>query len=99
MIESATLEFFGRTFPYFVIQTTGFIPNSKGQNPEIRIGKLSDHCASIYIGTTTFRLKGNGLTILHDTWLDKPALMKRYLELDDVTELDYIVISHAHFDQ
>ncbi|KAG8357867.1 hypothetical protein FVEN_g4350 [Fusarium venenatum] len=24
--------------------------------------------------------------------------MKRYLELDDVTALDYIVISHAHFD-
>ncbi|KAL5358849.1 hypothetical protein BJX96DRAFT_164031 [Aspergillus floccosus] len=51
-----------------------------------------------FFGTTTFRLRGNGLTILHDAWLEKPALMKRYLELQDVTKLDYIVISHAHFD-
>ncbi|KAL9562936.1 hypothetical protein ACKAV7_012953 [Fusarium commune] len=39
-----------------------------------------------------------GLTIFHDTWLEKPVGLKRHLELDDVTELDYIVISHAHFD-
>lgn len=48
---------------------------------------------------TTFRIKTHGVTILHDTWLEKPALMKRYLELGDVTECDYIFISHAHFDQ
>ncbi|CCT66583.1 uncharacterized protein FFB20_14630 [Fusarium fujikuroi] len=51
-----------------------------------------------FFGTTTFRLKWKGLTIFHDTWLDKPEGLKRYLELKDVTELDYIVISHAHFD-
>lgn len=50
-------------------------------------------------GTTTFRLRANGITILHDTWLEKPALAKRHLELDDVKVCDYIVISHAHFDQ
>ncbi|KAI1027220.1 hypothetical protein LB504_008051 [Fusarium proliferatum] len=52
-----------------------------------------------FFGTTTFRLKWKGLNIFHDTWLDKPEGLKRYLELEDVTELDYIVISHAHFDQ
>ncbi|KAK2025531.1 hypothetical protein LX32DRAFT_665913 [Colletotrichum zoysiae] len=51
-----------------------------------------------FYGTTTFRLKWNGLTIFHDAWLEKPAGMKRYLELEEVTEVDYIVISHAHFD-
>ncbi|KAF0637908.1 hypothetical protein FPSE5266_03750 [Fusarium pseudograminearum] len=51
-----------------------------------------------FFGTTTFRLKWNGLTIFHDTWLKKPVGLHRYLELDDVTEVDYIVISHAHFD-
>ncbi|GKT43048.1 cyrochrome P450 monooxygenase asqL [Colletotrichum spaethianum] len=40
-----------------------------------------------------------GITIFHETWLEKPTLMKRYLELDDVEEIDYILISHAHFDQ
>ncbi|KAL2071058.1 hypothetical protein VTL71DRAFT_12293 [Oculimacula yallundae] len=51
-----------------------------------------------FFGTTTFRLKANGLTILHDTWLEKPVSVKRHLELESVTECDYIVISHAHFD-
>lgn len=51
------------------------------------------------VGTTTFRLRSKGLVILHDTWLEKPEGMKRYLELEDVTELDYVLISHAHFDQ
>ncbi|KAJ4245781.1 hypothetical protein NW762_013905 [Fusarium torreyae] len=49
-------------------------------------------------GATTFRVKAKGLTIFHDTWLDKPRLLPRYLELDDITEADYIIISHAHFD-
>ncbi|KAL2060398.1 hypothetical protein VTL71DRAFT_9793 [Oculimacula yallundae] len=50
------------------------------------------------LGTTTFRIRTQGITILHDTWLDRPRPVKRYLELEDVTELDYIVICHAHFD-
>ncbi|KAL4733294.1 hypothetical protein BDV11DRAFT_210323 [Aspergillus similis] len=51
-----------------------------------------------FFGATTFRLQAHGITIFHDTWLDKPRLMKRHLELDDITVADYILISHAHFD-
>ncbi|KAL3473186.1 hypothetical protein BJX99DRAFT_201827 [Aspergillus californicus] len=51
-----------------------------------------------FFGATTFRLKAHGITIFHDTWLDKPRMMKRHLELEDVTAADYILISHAHFD-
>ncbi|KIL89287.1 hypothetical protein FAVG1_07681 [Fusarium avenaceum] len=60
----------------------------------------SDHLTnpSAGVGTTTFRLKWKGLNIFHDTWLERPGGFKRYLELDEVTDLDYIVISHAHFD-
>lgn len=50
-------------------------------------------------GTTTFRLKANGLTIFLDTWLDRTAAHPKFLSIDEVTECDYICISHAHFDQ
>jgi hypothetical protein len=33
-----------------------------------------------------------------DTWLDRPSVLPRYLAVNDVTEADYIFISHAHFD-
>uniref|UniRef100_L7IT35 Metallo-beta-lactamase domain-containing protein n=1 Tax=Pyricularia oryzae (strain P131) TaxID=1143193 RepID=L7IT35_PYRO1 len=49
-------------------------------------------------GATTFRLRTRGVTIFLDTWLDKPSVMPKYLAVDDVTEADYIFISHAHFD-
>ncbi|KAI8177249.1 xylosidase arabinofuranosidase [Colletotrichum sp. SAR 10_65] len=49
-------------------------------------------------GATTFRLKANGLVIFLDTWLEKPSALPKYLDIDDVTEADYIFISHAHFD-
>ncbi|KAJ0384006.1 hypothetical protein COL922a_009267 [Colletotrichum nupharicola] len=49
-------------------------------------------------GATTFRLKANGLVIFLDTWLEKPSALSKYLDIDDVTEADYIFISHAHFD-
>ncbi|KAK7935362.1 hypothetical protein PG985_000857 [Apiospora marii] len=51
-----------------------------------------------WFGTTTFRLRTRGVTIFLDTWLDKPDVMPGYLAVDDVTEADYISISHAHFD-
>ncbi|KAF2851804.1 hypothetical protein T440DRAFT_507199 [Plenodomus tracheiphilus IPT5] len=51
-----------------------------------------------FFGATTFRLRANGITIFHDAWLDKPALMQRHLEIEEVKEADYIFISHAHFD-
>jgi L-ascorbate metabolism protein UlaG (beta-lactamase superfamily) len=50
-------------------------------------------------GATTFRLKSHGITILLDTWLDRPSSLKKYLSTDEITECDYIFISHAHFDQ
>lgn len=54
---------------------------------------------AITLGATTFRLRASGLTIFHDTWLDRPSLMQEYLNTNDVTDADYILISHAHFDQ
>ncbi|KAJ0273634.1 hypothetical protein Brms1b_012078 [Colletotrichum noveboracense] len=51
-----------------------------------------------WFGATTFRLKANGLVIFLDTWLEKPSALPKYLDIDDVTEADYIFISHAHFD-
>ncbi|KAF5580078.1 beta-lactamase domain-containing protein [Fusarium pseudoanthophilum] len=52
-----------------------------------------------WLGWTTFRIKVNGLVIFLDTWLDRPDGMPKVLAVDDVTEADYIFISHAHFDQ
>ncbi|KAL4810933.1 hypothetical protein BDV18DRAFT_155549 [Aspergillus unguis] len=59
---------------------------------------MSDPPTLEFFGATTFRLKAHGLTIFHDTWLEKPKLLQRHLELEDVTVADYIFISHAHFD-
>ncbi|KAK8066140.1 hypothetical protein PG997_012887 [Apiospora hydei] len=51
-----------------------------------------------WFGATTFRLHTRGVTIFLDTWLDKLDVMPSYLAVDDVTDADYIFISHAHFD-
>ncbi|OJZ85542.1 hypothetical protein ASPFODRAFT_207423 [Aspergillus luchuensis CBS 106.47] len=51
-----------------------------------------------YFGATTFLLRIAGLTIFHDTWLSRPSLLPQFLNIHDVTEADYILISHAHFD-
>lgn len=51
------------------------------------------------IGTTTYRLKAAGLVIWLDTWLERPSVLPKYLNIDDVEEADYIFISHAHYDQ
>ncbi|KAJ5714365.1 uncharacterized protein N7483_011546 [Penicillium malachiteum] len=51
-----------------------------------------------YFGATTFRLRAAGLAIFHDTWLDRPSRMPKWLDINSVTEADYILISHAHFD-
>ena len=51
------------------------------------------------VGATTFRLCTNGLTIFLDTWLERPDVLPKYLDINNVTEADYIFISHAHFDQ
>lgn len=52
-----------------------------------------------WFGATTFRLRTRGVTIFFDTWLDKPSILPTLLSADEVTEADYIFISHAHFDQ
>ncbi|KAK5688093.1 hypothetical protein LTS10_000071 [Elasticomyces elasticus] len=52
-----------------------------------------------WFGTTTFRLRTKGLTIFLDTWLERPSVLPQYLSLNEVREADYIIISHAHFDQ
>ena len=54
--------------------------------------------ADAVAGATTYRLKAKGLTIFLDTWLERPSIMPSYLKIADVTEADYIFISHAHFD-
>lgn len=51
-----------------------------------------------WFGATTFRLQACGLTIFLDTWLERPKGMKRYLEIDQAGTVDYIFVSHAHFD-
>jgi len=38
------------------------------------------------------------VTIFLDTWLDRPDVCPQYLSIEQVTEADYIFISHAHFD-
>lgn len=52
-----------------------------------------------YLGWTTFRVKVNGLVIFLDTWLERPDSLPKVLAINDVAEADYIIISHAHFDQ
>ncbi|OCT50239.1 beta-lactamase domain protein [Cladophialophora carrionii] len=51
-----------------------------------------------WFGATTYRIRANGLTILHDAWFDRPSGWPKYLTADQAGEVDYIVISHAHFD-
>ncbi|KAF2099690.1 hypothetical protein NA57DRAFT_75194 [Rhizodiscina lignyota] len=51
-----------------------------------------------WFGASTFRLKTNGIIIFLDTWLERPSSVPSFLSIDDVTECDYIFISHAHFD-
>ncbi|KAF2650003.1 Metallo-hydrolase/oxidoreductase [Lophiostoma macrostomum CBS 122681] len=51
-----------------------------------------------WFGTTTYRLKTNGITIFLDTWLERPSVLPKFLDVNAVTEADYIFISHAHFD-
>ena len=49
-------------------------------------------------GATTFRLRTNGLTIFLDTWLERPDILPSFLTIEEAGHVDYIFISHAHFD-
>ncbi|KAF2192954.1 hypothetical protein K469DRAFT_693043 [Zopfia rhizophila CBS 207.26] len=51
-----------------------------------------------WFGTTTFRLRTPNLTIFLDAWLQRPPSIPQHLSVNEVTEADYIFISHAHFD-
>lgn len=53
-----------------------------------------------WFGITTYRLRAAGLTIFLDAWLDKPDTFPSYITLETAIRdgVDYIFISHAHFD-
>jgi L-ascorbate metabolism protein UlaG (beta-lactamase superfamily) len=52
-----------------------------------------------WFGCTTFRLRMGELTLWFDTFLDRVAAAPQVgLSVSDVTEADYIFVSHCHFD-
>ena len=52
-----------------------------------------------WLGCATFRLKIDDLTIFLDTYMDRvPSAPKVGLSAGDVSEADYILIGHSHFD-
>ena len=52
-----------------------------------------------WLGTATFRLKIGGLTLMLDTYMDRvPAAPPVGLSAAEVTEADYILVGHSHFD-
>lgn len=51
-----------------------------------------------FLGTTTYRVRSNGLTIFLDTYIDRPSATPGPFPIESITEADYIFISHAHFD-
>lgn len=52
-----------------------------------------------WFGCTTFRIRVRGLTLFFDTYVDRPpGLPAVGLAAGDVTEADFVFVSHAHFD-
>lgn len=52
-----------------------------------------------WFGTSTFRVKTNGLTLFFDAYLDRiPGLDPVGLSTAEVDQADFIFVSHAHFD-
>jgi hypothetical protein len=52
-----------------------------------------------WLGTATFRLKIGGLTLFLDTYMDRvPAAPPVGLSAAEVTEADFILVGHSHFD-
>ena len=76
--------------------------------PEIQLLPLSDedlsHNAIMtatldWYGCATFRLKVAGLTIFLDAYIDRvPSAPGTGLTAGDITECDWIVVGHSHFD-
>lgn len=52
-----------------------------------------------WFGGTTFCVKAKGITLFLDSFLERPPTVETYMKIDEVKECDYILISHAHFDQ
>ena len=48
-----------------------------------------------WFGATTFRLKTHGLTAMLDTWVERPSNLESYAKLEDITECDWLFISHG----
>jgi L-ascorbate metabolism protein UlaG (beta-lactamase superfamily) len=52
-----------------------------------------------WFGTATFRIKTMGLTLFFDAYLDRlPGLDPVGLSTREVTDADFVFVSHAHFD-
>ena len=52
-----------------------------------------------WLGCATFRLKIAGLTLFLDTYMNRvPSAPKVGLSAENVTEADFILIGHSHFD-
>ncbi len=54
-----------------------------------------------WFGCTTFRLKTRGLTLFFDSYLDgdrAPGAELAGLSASDVSDADFVFVSHAHFD-
>jgi L-ascorbate metabolism protein UlaG (beta-lactamase superfamily) len=52
-----------------------------------------------WFGCTTFRVEAAGRTLFFDTYMDRPpGLPPVGLSAGDVTDADFVFISHAHFD-
>jgi len=52
-----------------------------------------------WLGTATFRLKIDGLTIFLDAYMDRvPAALPVGLSTGEVTEADFVLVGHSHFD-
>ncbi|KAI5363916.1 hypothetical protein Slin15195_G095710 [Septoria linicola] len=44
-----------------------------------------------WFGATTYRLKTNGLTIFLDTWLERPSVLPKFLNIEDVITSSYLM--------
>lgn len=52
-----------------------------------------------WFGTSTFRVRVNGLALFFDAYLDRlPGLPPVGLTIQEVDEADFVFVSHAHFD-
>jgi L-ascorbate metabolism protein UlaG (beta-lactamase superfamily) len=60
----------------------------------------TEDCTTLeWFGTSTFRIRTNGLTVFFDGYLDRlPGLDPVGLSIREVDRADFVFVSHAHFD-